>query len=117
MSEADDPSAAAPERRPNFDFNEVEFDVADDIPAGTILVGRYRVLSMLGGGGMGTVYLAEHLTVGRKVAVKVLNSEWSGHSFVARRFRAEARTASAVGHPGIVEVFDAGELPDTGCSW
>jgi serine/threonine protein kinase len=42
----------------------------------------------------------------------VLNGEWSGHSFVARRFKAEARIASAIGHPNIVEVFDAGELPD-----
>ena len=112
MAEAAKPSAVDPERRPNFDFKDVEFDVSDEIPEGTILVGRYRIITVLGGGGMGTVYLAEHLTVGRKVAVKVLNGEWSGHSFVARRFRAEARTASAIGHPGIVEVFDAGELPD-----
>lgn len=112
MAEAAKPSAVDPERRPNFDFKDVEFDVSDEIPEGTILVGRYRIIHVLGGGGMGTVYLAEHLTVGRKVAVKVLNGEWSGHSFVARRFRAEARTASAIGHPGIVEVFDAGELPD-----
>jgi serine/threonine protein kinase len=112
MAEAAKPSAVDLERRPNFDFADVEFDVSDEIPEGTIVVGRYRMMSVLGGGGMGTVYLAEHLTVGRKVAIKVLNGEWSGHSFVARRFRAEARTASAIGHPGIVEVFDAGELPD-----
>ncbi|MBL9105096.1 MAG: serine/threonine protein kinase [Myxococcales bacterium] len=112
MAEAAKPPAVEPERRPNFDFKDVDFEVNDEIPEGTILVGRYRVLHLLGGGGMGTVYLAEHLTVGRKVAIKVLNGEWSGHSFVARRFRAEARTASAIGHPGIVEVFDAGELPD-----
>lgn len=112
MAEAAKSPAVEPDRRPSFDFKDVEFDVSDEIPGGTILVGRYRVVNVLGGGGMGTVYLAEHLTVGRKVAVKVLNGEWSGHSFVARRFRAEARTASAIGHPGIVEVFDAGELPD-----
>ncbi|HEY0134141.1 MAG TPA: protein kinase, partial [Nannocystis sp.] len=79
---------------------------------GTIVSERYRVISTLGAGGMGTVYLAEHLTVGRRVAIKVLNGEWSGHKFVARRFQAEARIASTIGHPNIVEVFDAGQLPD-----
>mgnify|MGYP003594455459 CR=1 FL=1 len=95
----------------NFDFSE-EDELDDEIPAGTVVADRYKVLSALGGGGMGTVYLAEHLTVGRRVAIKVLNGEWSGHNFVARRFRAEARIASTIGHPNIVEVFDAGELPD-----
>lgn len=82
------------------------------IAAGTVIAERYRVLSRLGRGGMGTVYLGEHLTVGRNVAIKVLTHEWSRHEGVAQRFRAEARAASAAGHPNIVEVFDAGELPD-----
>ena len=42
----------------------------------------------------------------------MLNGEWSGHTFVARRFQAEARIASTIGHPNIVEVFDAGQLPN-----
>ncbi len=84
----------------------------ENIPAGTVIADRYRVLSRLGRGGMGTVYLGEHLTVGRNVAIKVLTHEWSRHAGVAQRFRAEARAASAAGHPNIVEVFDAGELPD-----
>ncbi len=84
----------------------------EDIPPTTIVAARYRIESMLGRGGMGTVYLAEHVTVGRKVAVKVLTREWSRHPIVARRFQEEARAASAAGHPNIVEVFDAGELPD-----
>ncbi len=111
MAEAVRPSAAESDRRATFDFTE-EDELDDEIPAGTIVSDRYRVLSTLGGGGMGTVYLAEHLTVGRSVAIKVLNGEWSGHNFVARRFRAEARIASTIGHPNIIEVFDAGELPD-----
>jgi serine/threonine-protein kinase len=110
MAEAARPSQAD-DRRANFDFSE-EDDLDDEIPAGTIVSERYRVISTLGGGGMGTVYLAEHLTVGRRVAIKVLNGEWSGHKFVARRFQAEARIASTIGHPNIVEVFDAGQLPD-----
>ncbi len=84
----------------------------EDLPTGTVVAQRYRVVQPLGRGGMGIVYLAEHVTVGRKVAVKVLTREWSAHEIVARRFKAEARAASAAGHPNIVEVFDAGELPD-----
>lgn len=82
------------------------------VVSGTILGERYRVEKMLGRGGMGIVYLAEHLTVGRKVALKVLTHEWSRHEVVAARFREEARAASAAGHPNIVDVFDAGKLPD-----
>jgi eukaryotic-like serine/threonine-protein kinase len=82
------------------------------VPAGHVIADRYRIEHAMGQGGMGTVYLAEHLTVGRKVAVKVLTHEWSRHDIVARRFKEEARAASAAGHPNIVEVFDAGRLSD-----
>ena len=109
MAEAARPSAAD-NGRADFDFSEDEAD--EPSLDGTVIVDRYRILSRLGAGGMGTVYLAEHLAIGRRVAVKVLNGEWSGHNFVARRFKAEARIASTIGHPNIVEVFDAGELPD-----
>ncbi|MBL8972505.1 MAG: serine/threonine protein kinase [Myxococcales bacterium] len=109
MAEAARPSAAD-KGRADFDFDEDEAD--DQILEGTVIVDRYKVLSRLGAGGMGTVYLAEHLAIGRRVAIKVLNGAWSGHNFVARRFKAEARIASTIGHPNIVEVFDAGELPD-----
>ncbi|MEM7158704.1 MAG: serine/threonine-protein kinase [Myxococcota bacterium] len=84
----------------------------ETIAPGTIIAQRYRIADPLGRGGMGTVYLAEHVTVGRKVAIKVLTHEWSEHEVVARRFKEEARAASAAGHPNIIEVFDAGELPD-----
>jgi len=82
------------------------------IEAGTIIADRYQVERRIGRGGMGIVYLGQHLTVGRKVAIKVLTHQWSGHESVSRRFRDEARAASAVGHPNIVEVFDAGTLND-----
>ncbi len=97
--------------RGDFDLSE-DPEFQDELVADTVVASRYRILSLLGAGGMGMVYLAEHLEIGRRVAIKVLNSEWSGHHFVARRFRAEARIASAIGHPNIVEVFDAGQLPD-----
>lgn len=87
-------------------------DAKELIEPGVVIADRYRVLSRLGRGGMGYVYLGEHVTVGRSVAIKVLTFDWSRTTAVAQRFRAEARAASAAGHPNIVEVFDAGELPD-----
>ncbi|PRP92224.1 Serine/threonine-protein kinase StkP [Enhygromyxa salina] len=87
-------------------------DAKELIDPGTVIADRYRVLSRLGRGGMGYVYLGEHVTVGRSVAIKVLTHDWSCTTSVAQRFRAEARAASAAGHPNIVEVFDAGELAD-----
>ncbi|GEM_PF-1722365 len=86
--------------------------LAENIEEGTVIAQRYRVCVQIGRGGMGTVYLGQHVTVGRDVAIKVLTHEWSRNEGIAERFRAEARAASAAGHPNIVEVFDAGELPD-----
>jgi serine/threonine-protein kinase len=82
------------------------------IPPGTQLAERYRVERTLGRGGMGVVYLAEHMGVGRQVAVKVLTHDWSRHEVVAKRFKEEARAANAANHPNIVEVYDAGRMDD-----
>ncbi|MCY1069822.1 serine/threonine-protein kinase [Nannocystis sp. RBIL2] len=79
---------------------------------GTLIDGRYRIVAAIGEGGMGAVYLAEHAEVGRQVAIKVLNPEPSARASIARRFRAEACKAGSLGHPHLVEVFDAGALPD-----
>ncbi len=96
------PPPSEPGGPPDFEYIEPE----------TIIAERYQVVSRIGRGGMGTVYLGEHTTVGRRVAIKVLTHQWSRNELVAKRFRAEARAASAAGHPNIIEVFDAGELPD-----
>ncbi len=85
---------------------------AERIAPGTELAERYRVERTLGRGGMGVVYLAEHMGVGRQVAVKVLTHDWSRHEVVALRFKEEARAANAANHPNIVEVYDAGRLDD-----
>lgn len=85
---------------------------SERIAPGTELAERYRVERTLGRGGMGVVYLAEHMGVGRQVAVKVLTHDWSRHEVVAKRFKEEARAANAANHPNIVEVYDAGRLDD-----
>ena len=75
-------------------------------------VGGYRVVASLGGGGMGVVYVAEHLLLGRRAAIKVLRPELSHSADLVQRFFAEARATTQVRHPGIVEVYDFGYTED-----
>ncbi|HEU4726417.1 MAG TPA: serine/threonine-protein kinase, partial [Kofleriaceae bacterium] len=70
------------------------------------------MISKIGQGGMGVVYLAQHKTLGRRAAVKVLIPELSSNQEIVGRFFNEARAATAVRNPGIVEVFDFGFLED-----
>ncbi|MBA2540430.1 MAG: protein kinase [Deltaproteobacteria bacterium] len=72
-------------------------------------VGNYRIERKLGGGGMGVVYLAEHVTLGRKAVVKFVHPEYSRNSEFVQRFFTEAKTAATIRHPGIVDVFDYGQ--------
>jgi TolB-like protein len=72
---------------------------------GRTLAGRYRVLSLLGAGGMGRVYLAEDAELGRRVALKLLPEHLTHDAEQARRFRQEARAASALNHPNIITVY------------
>jgi len=74
-------------------------------------IGNYRVTRLLGEGGMGMVYLAEHPTLGRRAAVKVLHPDLVSSQEMIERLFNEARAANAIGHPGIVEVSDLGVLP------
>jgi hypothetical protein len=75
-------------------------------------VGAYRVLRRIGEGGMGAVWLAEHAMLGRRAAVKVLHSEYSNSSEIVTRFFNEARAATAIPDPGIVQIFDFGQHLD-----
>ncbi|MFO0551375.1 MAG: serine/threonine-protein kinase [Polyangiaceae bacterium] len=79
---------------------------------GQVLDGRYRVVGVIGQGGMGTVYEAEHLTIGRRVAIKVLKPEHAQKKEAVARLRHEARVVSQIGHPNICEVFDIGQFAD-----
>jgi eukaryotic-like serine/threonine-protein kinase len=79
---------------------------------GRILGDRYRIISRLGQGGMGSVYLAEHVTLGKRMAVKVLRPEYSRDEELLDRFQHEARAASQIGQENIVEVFDFGHTPE-----
>jgi serine/threonine protein kinase len=79
---------------------------------GKTVGGKYLVRSVLGEGGMGTVFEAEHLSLGRSVAVKVLHPNQARKKNAVRRFHQEARAAGAIGHPNICEVYDLGTLDD-----
>jgi serine/threonine protein kinase len=91
-------------------------DRSDDpvLARGVVLGDRYRILGLLGEGGMGRVYEAEPLVAGDggpRVALKILRRE-RGQSDHLARFRQEAKAASRVGHPSIVQVIELAELPD-----
>src|SRR5262252_806199 len=70
---------------------------------------HYRILSRLGAGGMGEVWLAEDTRLNRKVALKLLPAEFTQDAERVRRFTQEAKAASALSHPNIVTVHDIGE--------
>ncbi|MGI9659016.1 MAG: serine/threonine-protein kinase [Gaiellaceae bacterium] len=72
-------------------------------------VAGYRLESLLGRGGMSVVYLAEHMRLGRKVALKLLASPLSGDESFRERFERESRRAAEIDHPNIIPIFDAGE--------
>ena len=75
-------------------------------------VGRYRIVSLIGEGGMGRVYLAEDTKLQRKVSLKFLSTDFTEHHERMRRFEQEARAASALNHPNIITIHEIGEEND-----
>lgn len=75
-------------------------------------IGKYRIVKLLGQGGMGAVFEAQHETINQRVAIKVLHKKLTSDETSVQRFLHEARTTSLVHHPGLVKVHDFGQLPD-----
>src|SRR3954454_24356145 len=82
-----------------------------DARAGTT-VGKYKLRAIVGRGGMGVVYRAEHVYIGKEVAVKILHDGYGGREESIKRFLREARAASLINHPNIVDVTDFGKSND-----
>jgi eukaryotic-like serine/threonine-protein kinase len=83
--------------------------VADPL-VDSVVAGRYRIIKLLGEGGMGSVYLAEHVAIEKKLALKVLHPEYATKGDIVTRFQQEAISASRIKHPNVLEIFDFGQL-------
>jgi serine/threonine protein kinase len=91
---------------------QIARDADEDPRVGTTIGGRYYLRRLCGEGAMGRVYEGHHVEIGRRVAVKILHSNFRNTPDVVERFRREARAASRIGHPNIVDVTDSGTTPD-----
>jgi tRNA A-37 threonylcarbamoyl transferase component Bud32 len=74
-------------------------------------LGSFRLVRQLGRGGMGTVYLGEHVSIGSRMAVKVLHEHLAAYPELVQRFHAEARAVNLIGHENIVSIFDLNSAP------
>ncbi len=104
MASAAVPSAPVPWDRP---------EVPDAVPPELARHERYRVMRLLGAGGMGAVYEAEHRVMQRPVALKVINRAYTPSAGAVERFRREVRAAARLSHPNIVTTYDAEDAGDT----
>jgi beta-lactam-binding protein with PASTA domain/predicted Ser/Thr protein kinase len=84
-----------------------------ELDVGTLVDGRYRIVSRLGSGGMADVFLAEDQQLGRKVALKLLHRRFAADPGFVERFRREAQAAAGLQHPNVVGVYDRGDYDGT----
>jgi serine/threonine protein kinase len=87
----------------------------EQLAIGSVLDGRYRIDAVLGTGGMGRVYRAEHTGIGKTVAIKVLHADLHRNREASQRFQREAIASGRLDHPNIVGVSDSGVLDDGAC--
>ena len=110
---ASDSLMGSPVESQTDDISSVTSAAQDDegrfVP-GTLLGGRYRIIGLLGRGGMGEVYRATDLTLGQSVALKFLPEEASRNQRLLERFHGEVRVARLVSHPNVCRVYDIGEV-------
>ncbi len=115
---ADQPDDPGPQATAAVDARSQPFPLAARKPKlpdsliGTVVDGRYLIESTLGEGGMGVVYGARHRMIERKVALKVLKKELAQEGEILDRFVQEAKTATSIGNPHIVDILDFGIMPD-----
>jgi len=85
----------------------------DKEPTTNSSVSHYRIISKIGAGGMGEVYLAEDSKLGRRVALKLLLTEFVANQDRLRRFELEAKAAAGLSHPNIAHIYEIGEAEGT----
>ncbi|HET7040152.1 MAG TPA: serine/threonine-protein kinase, partial [Gemmatimonadales bacterium] len=78
----------------------------------SVIADRYHIVKKLGEGGMGAVYLGEHVKMGRKSAIKVMSSSMAGDPEAIARFNREAANAARINHPNVCAIYDFGDTPD-----
>jgi serine/threonine protein kinase len=100
------PASSSSSSRPSSEYSRSE---GRFLP-GRLLAGRYRIIALLGKGGMGEVYRADDLTLGQAIALKFLPDDTGHEDALLERFRNEVRTARRVSHPNVCRVYDVGEV-------
>ena len=98
------PSSSRPSSFPGYQLSEGRF-----LP-GRLIAGRYRIIALLGKGGMGEVYRADDLTLGQAIALKFLPEAATQDGALLERFRNEVRIARRISHPNVCRVYDVGEV-------
>src|SRR5688500_12525811 len=99
-------------RKQRQSSKQIELAAASPLQPGSTVAGRYRIERVLGVGGMGAVYEAVQLNIGRKVALKVVRADYAGDPMMAKRFQREATAAASVHHPSVVMVHEFGQTDD-----